>query len=261
VGWDGPPFNPNDLASYRGFRVKQAFDGFADTQDACVIPGLIALNAKKPPRRRRYSVAHEVVHTLFPDYEDQLRQSGKLWRQEDDDSELEKLCQIGAAELLMPEFEFAPRLESAGLSLPTVIRLHDAFDASIEATARHAVDLWHGRAVAAFFRAVDDPSARIGSRRRLSHYSPYATLAADRVYGGPEADIGKALRTMNPPKRSVVLKARKRAGTSSLAADTYFADEVWTAIGTEPIRCEAMVLPRQAPAPVEVLCVLLLSAA
>jgi hypothetical protein len=259
IGWDGPPFNLNDLASYRGFKVRQALTGFTDLQDACVTPGLIALNAKKPPRRRRYSVAHEIVHTLFPDYEDQLRQSGQLWRQEDDDNELERLCQIGAAELLMPAFEFAPMLESAGLTLTTVLKLHETFDASVEATVRHAVDLWHGRALAVFFRTQEYRSPQVRSRNHISGYSPYAPLVATVIHGRSDDDTILVPRGLTPPKKSVVMKAWKRAWASDLAFDTYFAEEIWSSMGAVPIACESMVLPRRAPAPFEVLCLLRLS--
>src|SRR5690348_3385902 len=82
LGWEGPPFDPRALASYRGLKVRRSYHGFTAKQDACITPGLVAVNGNKPTRRQRYSIAHEVIHTLFPDYEVELRRVGMFWRQE-----------------------------------------------------------------------------------------------------------------------------------------------------------------------------------
>lgn len=250
LGWKGPPFDPSDIASYRGFKVKSASDGFNQSQDACVTPGLIVLNATKPPKRRRYSVAHEIIHTLFPDYEAELCRSGALWRSEDDDNELERLCQIGAAELLLPEFSFRPRLESLGLNLQVTHQLEVEYDASIEAIVRRSVDVWLEPAAAIFFRP---PGSHLPS---YEGYSAYQPISASSIHTGSHIWDFRLELGMRPPSGSVVTKAWKRAGTPRVASDTYAAEELWSHSRTQAVRCEAMVLPKRSATPIEVLCLL-----
>ncbi len=250
LGWEGPPFEPIHIASYRGFKVKSARDGFNQNQDACITPGLIVLNAAKPPKRRRYSVAHEVVHTLFADYEAEVIRSGALWRSDGEDDELEVLCQIGAAELLLPEFAFRPRLQSLGLSLETALQLEVEYDASTEAIARRCVDLSSESAAVIFFRP---PGSRLPG---YEGYSPYQSITASLIHTRSHSnDFGLELG-MSPPRGSVVTKAWKRAGSRKVACDTYSANEFWPYSPTNAFRCDAMVLPKRSTNPSEVLCLL-----
>ena len=134
--WSGPPFDLVALASLRGFKVKETTD-LRPTQDACITPGQILLNRNKPAVRRRYSLAHEIVHTLFPDYHAQLKKAGIFWRAEGEgDPLVEELCQVGAAELLMPLAVFSERANRGGPTLDNVHGLTNVFGASFEAAAR-----------------------------------------------------------------------------------------------------------------------------
>lgn len=258
--WEGPPFDMEALASFRGFRVRYS-DGFSRRQDACITPGLIAINRQKPRRRQRYSVAHEIIHTLFPDYEAELRRAGALWRDESPagaaasdpyEAELEHLCQVGAAELLLPRFAFQPELQALGLSLETAIALSERFDASLEATTRRAVELTPAPALAVFV----EPSGRDMSREsRPADYSPFAQLAVARMAVSPSADGFGVARGARVPPTSVIHKAWKRASYPPAAADIYTADETWPLRDGADVlvRCSAMVLPRRSRTPCEVL--------
>ena len=66
--------------------------------------GRIEYNPNRPRERRRYSVAHEIAHTLFPDCAKRVRHRGSHHgkRPGSDDWQLEALCNIAAAEILMP---------------------------------------------------------------------------------------------------------------------------------------------------------------
>jgi Zn-dependent peptidase ImmA (M78 family) len=139
--WSGPPFDLAALASLRGFKVKETTD-LRSTQDACITPGQILLNGNKPVVRRRYSLAHEIVHTLFPDYHAQLKDAGILWRAEGEGEPLiEELCQVGAAELLMPFSVFSERANRGGPTLENVHGLTNVFGASFEAVARRMAEV------------------------------------------------------------------------------------------------------------------------
>lgn len=258
LGWEGPPFDVSALASYCGFDVRYA-DGFAPTQDACITPGRITVNRAKPRRRQRYSVSHEIVHTLIPGYREALDTGGPLWRDEAQaatadaaEIELEHLCQVGAAELLLPYFAFSPDLLALGLSLGTVIALGERYDASTEATARRAVDLSAEPAAVTFLV----PHDRDGRVYPPGDYTPYAELRVARNY--PNSAFATAACALGeiPPKSSIVRKAWKRASYRALACDVYAAEECWEKSGagaSQAVHVEAMVLPHRATAPAEVL--------
>ena len=261
--WEGPPFDMEALASYRGYSVKTV-SGFSTRQDALITPGVIAVNEQKPPRRRRYSVAHEIVHTLFPDYEDELRRAGSFGRDESRataaridprEAELERLCQLGAAELLMPRFAFEPELRARGLSLPTILALSELFDTSVEASARRGVELSTTPAIAVFI----EPKARTPYADVSTHdYSPYAELRIASSSRSPAAGAFSFPRESVVPSKSVVYKAWKRAPHPRVACDYYEADEVWQLEFTTDIRlrCSTLVLPRRSRTPYQVLALL-----
>lgn len=100
AGWQGPPFNPIAIADL----LKIPVEANADTVDALTIAteaGLrIQFNPTQARERVRFSIAHEIAHTLFPDVADAVRhRSGPT---SGDDWQLEMLCNIAAAEFVMP---------------------------------------------------------------------------------------------------------------------------------------------------------------
>jgi O-acetyl-ADP-ribose deacetylase (regulator of RNase III) len=100
-GWSGPPFNPVQLATYLGIQVEAD----VGVQDAQIVPTAAGLRIKYNPtqarERLRFSIAHEVAHTLFPDCAEAVRNRGGD-RSLHDDWQLEMLCNIAAAEFVMP---------------------------------------------------------------------------------------------------------------------------------------------------------------
>lgn len=260
--WEGPPFDLTALASFCGFQVEIT-DGFSPQQDAFIVPGVIAINRRKPTVRQRYSIAHEIVHTLFPDYEAVLRSAGKLWREERmttptdiAELELEHLCQVGAAELLLPQFAFAPRLQADGLSLDTVMALSTSFGASPEATVRRATELTAECALTVFVQPWDAETGRF-----TRDYAPFSELRVTRSYASPASAHWMLPVGSTVPKPSVISKAWKRASYPKLGVDIHIACERWPAIqaGAAEIgelECHAMVLPFRACAPGEVLALL-----
>src|SRR5439155_16903778 len=101
-GWQGPPFDPFWLAQYLGLPTVPR-DDILDSRVLANPSGKIEIeyNPNQPRNRIRFSVAHEIAHTLFPDYVRITRnRTGKAIRP--DDWQLELLCNISAAEILMP---------------------------------------------------------------------------------------------------------------------------------------------------------------
>lgn len=94
--------------------------------------GLVVEYADTLPRGRvRFTVAHELGHALFAKTGPGCPTYG---------SELERLCDMLATELLMPAEQFLARL-SQPWSVPTIFALAREFDSSIASTAIRCIEL------------------------------------------------------------------------------------------------------------------------
>jgi len=101
-GWTGPPYDPFTLAAILGYEVAAS----DEVRDAMATqergrPPTITFNPSRSRNRISFSIAHEIVHTLFDDFANEARyRLGESSRS--DAWQLEMLCNVGAAELLMP---------------------------------------------------------------------------------------------------------------------------------------------------------------
>jgi hypothetical protein len=157
-GWLGPPFDPLRLADLLRIEVAPCAE-IADAQTVPIGPnrGRIDFNPNRPIGRVRYSVAHEIAHTLFSDCLEQIRHRVRHQDAQRDEWQLEALCNIGAAEILMP-FGTLPSLSREDLGIERLIALQKEYLVSTEAMAIRIV--------------------------RLSEF-PCAMFCASRVEGGP----------------------------------------------------------------------------
>ena len=118
TGWSGPPYDPRQLAEL----LKISLVPQQDVVDARTrsIGGkfVIEFNPERPAARLRFSIAHEIAHTVFPDCSHSIRNRATHEQIQGDDWQLEMLCNIAAAEILMPTGslpnpdEFTPTVES-----------------------------------------------------------------------------------------------------------------------------------------------------
>lgn len=129
-GWEGPPFDPFELAGLLGVGVVP----HPGLEDARVLPSppRIEYNPTRPRGRLRFSVAHELAHLFFPDADKAIRyRSGhRVWGS--DDWQLELLCNIAAGELLMPTSSLG-EVAQEHLDINTLMQLRKSFDVSTEA--------------------------------------------------------------------------------------------------------------------------------
>ena len=128
-GWKGPPFDPIEFARLHGLSVRPN----AAIPDARVIPTGEALeiqyNPNRPRGRVNFSIAHEIAHTFFPDCAAAVRNRSK--EQHDPSGwQLEMLCNVGAAELLMPFGSFETHEDP---SIEVLMRMRRDFQVSAEA--------------------------------------------------------------------------------------------------------------------------------
>ena len=154
AGWSGPPFDPIRLADMRNI-VVTANPDVVDARTSVGPSGglLLEFNPNQPRGRRRYSIAHEIAHALFPDVGERVRFRAAENHERDDDWQLETLCNLAAAELLMPVGSLPPDAAVAP-GIDAILALRSAFDVSVEAITLRLVRLAR-RPVAAFAASRD----------------------------------------------------------------------------------------------------------
>jgi hypothetical protein len=140
AGWVGPPFNPFELAQLRQIQVVAR----EELQDARLVAPpenepRIEYNPTRPRGRLRFSIAHELAHTFFPDFRKSARYRSGL-KSKTDDWQLELLCDIAAAELLMPIGSFG-ELADEPLQIERLMELRRMYDVSTEALLLRIIKL------------------------------------------------------------------------------------------------------------------------
>lgn len=164
-GWVGPPFDTFELANILGFRVIPC-DAIPDAR-LVTLPNnryQIEYNPNQSQARIRFSIAHEIAHTFFPDCRERVRNRATRHQMGGHDWQLEMLCNIGAAELLMPMGSF-PEIGEAEFSIDHLLRLRERFQVSTEAVLLRSLKL--SRVPCAVFAASSQAS---GSERLSIDY-------------------------------------------------------------------------------------------
>jgi hypothetical protein len=213
AGWEGPPFDPLMLAELRGIEVlprQDVVDARIRAEGAGQLT--IAFNPALPRGRRRYSIAHELAHSLFPDVAEQARFRSAETRGTDD-WQLELLCNMAAAELLMPIGTMATAIGDELLTIDHLLELRSRYDVSVEAMALRLVHLSR-RPLAVFAAARPVPDA---PDYRIDYYR---TAAPWR---------GARLPRSRPTKSTV--------GECTAIGYTAKADELWPELGQVHIEC------------------------
>lgn len=100
--------------------------------------GIILIKEDDPIVRQRFTESHELMELLF-DAQTDVQQELDLpsW----DHNRKEQLCDLGAAELLMPRSSFVPRLNKWGLSIDSAKKLSATYKTSLLATLTRMVEL------------------------------------------------------------------------------------------------------------------------
>ena len=130
-GWSGPPFDPLELANLMGIQVRPN----ASVPDARIIlvgeTRVIEFNPNKSVGRVNFSIAHEIAHTFFEDWHERPRNRAQGGG-DSQNWQLEMLCNIGAAEILMPLGTFGHD-QGGSVSIAKVLELRRKFNVSAEA--------------------------------------------------------------------------------------------------------------------------------
>ena len=234
AGAVGAPTDPFQLASLMGVALRPRFDvadarlvaaGGAGESAGAEQPGaepsvggrtaplarfvpadtplVIEYNPTRPRGRLRYSVAHELAHAFFPDAAEEIRHrtyTGAVEELAADDSwQLELLCNIAAAEILMPAAAIAG-LVNIDTDIDFLMAQRARFHVSTEALLRrlvHATD--RPLALAAFSRVRESGDSPLrcdyvlGSRAWRGPLARGTRIDADQFGGAPSA-VGQTAR-------------------------------------------------------------------
>ena len=139
--WRGPPFDPFELARILQIPVV-AKQELRDARTIPVAGGKVAIeyNPTRPPQRLRFSLAHEIAHTLFPDVADAARYRANPQTGPPDAWQLELLCNIAAGEILMPTDSLSG-LRAGELEIERLMGVRREYGVSTEALLRRATKL------------------------------------------------------------------------------------------------------------------------
>jgi O-acetyl-ADP-ribose deacetylase (regulator of RNase III) len=162
------PIDPLKLAERLSIPVVPR----TDVRDARTICGpsdtpIIEYNPNRPKTRIRFSICHELAHTLFPDCTQQVR--NRLYHAETTpvSYELEMLCNLAAAEFLLPVGSIQEDLSNFRLSIETALKLRLKYEASVEAVLLRLAGLSSSQC--AIFAAVADESGKSEPRYRFEY--------------------------------------------------------------------------------------------
>jgi O-acetyl-ADP-ribose deacetylase (regulator of RNase III) len=206
-GWAGPPYDPFALAALLGIEVSPS----KDVIDAQTLTGSgsslrIEFNPDRPVARINYSVAHELGHSLFPDCSELVRHRLKHSGATPDEWQLEMLCNIAAAELLMPVGTL--RRDDLEPNIDRLLQLRKQYAVSSEAVLLRVIRLTHRKCFG--FLARREPDSPTG-RYRIDY------AAASRHWNTP-IESGFALQ------HSSVISQCTAIGYTAKASEKWFKE-------------------------------------
>jgi len=153
------PLTPDRLAAGIGYTWSEAplagRDGLLEPASKTIL-----LAAGQPPKRKRFTLAHEVMHHLIENNGDLLSDLHDAYEGKALEIALERLCNLGAAEMLLPRKAITKALAGLGPNPRLIWELSNRYGVS-EAVAVVAlgqalapgaqVSVWGGRPLALYF--------------------------------------------------------------------------------------------------------------
>jgi Zn-dependent peptidase ImmA (M78 family) len=139
--WEPPPYDPWLIAQALGIRCIEVRQESFHGAMICMRAGepVILYRRQKDEARTRFSLFHEIAHTLFPGFGTEPLPPGPGTPLLEPEGRLERLCDAAALEMLLPEDHFRADLTS-GFSGDRVAGLCRRYHAGMEAVALRMVD-------------------------------------------------------------------------------------------------------------------------
>ena len=155
------PLTPDRLARGIGYSWREAplagRDGLLEPQSRTIL-----VAAGQPAVRQRFTLAHEVMHHLIENDGDLLSDLHEEYEGRELEAALERLCNLGAAEMLIPAAAVEAAVRDAGPNPRLVWELAGRFAVSEPAAAvalgralgpNAQVSIWGGRPLRLYFAA------------------------------------------------------------------------------------------------------------
>jgi hypothetical protein len=258
MGWGGPPFDPFLLAGVLGIKVRassgelrqEAYIGLDDRGQTEIV-----WNQDRPASRTRFSIGHEITHTFFPDCFETVR-NRECTAGEGPKDDLERLCDVGASELLMPEPEFSDDLARLTVSVEAVDKLRELYEVSREAVCIRSTHLAGDPCAAIFLSYRNKPtevrSLAQGAFPFLDRPDPKLRvefMVASNAFPGTTLPKHKSL-----PGTSRVCGLIDRMQTEPPAVVRSI--ESWPEVFRRPLAIEAMRIPGAHATEIRVLVIL-----
>lgn len=207
-GWSGPPYDPFALAEFQGIQVlptESVLDARTRFHKGKFV---IEFNPNRPAARLRYSIAHEIGHTLFPDCAFAIRNRATHEQMTGDDWQLESLCNVAAAELLMPLGTLHDEVDTRP-TIDLVLELRHKYLVSCEAVVNRLIRVSSHPCVAFFART--EPAS---SRYVIEYRVPSAGIQLDHTLRGHILfEAGSALPATSKIKKCVAIGVKEREET------------------------------------------------
>jgi Zn-dependent peptidase ImmA (M78 family) len=144
-GKDSPPFSPKEYSQFLGIKKIESVD-LGNTSGVLIRLSdgyIINVNKKHNKGRQAFSIAHEIGHILFSELKLENHIKSIEYRTYNPQALIntrynarERLCDVAATELLMPESVFQKYLFNFGLSISVVERMADIFQVSLSAAIK-----------------------------------------------------------------------------------------------------------------------------
>ncbi|WP_143467497.1 ImmA/IrrE family metallo-endopeptidase [Leptolyngbya ohadii] len=155
---DEPPIALTPI--YQHFGIPEPLRAPLDEQQGILVDsnsGIILIKEDDPIVRQRFTEGHELMELLFDAQLEAQEALGSLlptWSE----PHKERLCDRGAAELLMPQSSFVPRLSQAGISFRTGRSLAKRYQTSLVATLMRMLQYGRGNFALVMWHSALKPS-------------------------------------------------------------------------------------------------------
>lgn len=179
--------NAETLARALGVTVAEVDLGSSDGAFDAVSRRILLNPRVRSPERRRFTLCHEAIHALISTDPELLSELHDAAEGDDLERLLERICNAGAAELIMPEDEVRAALDVVGLRAQVIPRLARHAQASRQAACLQVARHLPGRSLALIARRAGDSAVvEFSSRAPGMRYTvtPGTVLAA----GHPAAE-------------------------------------------------------------------------
>jgi O-acetyl-ADP-ribose deacetylase (regulator of RNase III) len=213
-GWSGPPYNPFTLAEMLGIKLIPT-ESVMDAQTKSDSTGrfITKFNPQRPVARMRYSIAHEIAHTFFPDCAAAIRNRATHQDMKNDDWQLEFLCNMAAAEILIPFGTLNEEL-SIRPSVGLVLDLRRKYQVSSEALINRLIRLTTYPCLAFFARR--DSST--------SHYFVEYRLASSTIRDASNIGPGFVLPQSSRISQCAAIGTRDQEDAQWISSKRWFVE-------------------------------------